>query len=227
MPQIASTQSTLSILDIKDDVIIMSGGQYRVVLRVKAINFDLLSEDEQDAIIYAYASLINSLEFPIQVVVKTRQLNIASYIHYLERAKGQQTNEALRNQITSYQEFVNKLVIENNVLFKTFYVIIPYDTAVIRKSSIFDPVTNLLPGKAASNQAYTQKEFLDAKKALHDKRDNLMSSFHRIGLKTTPLVSREMIDVFYELYNPEVTETQQIRQEVGDYTTAMVHPSVR
>src|SRR5690606_34388850 len=120
MPQRASTQSTLSIVDIKEDVVVLTNKRYRSVLQVKAINFDLLSEDEQDAIIYAYGSLINSLNFPIQIVVKTRQLNITAYLEYLERAKQTQSNPTLKNQIASYQDFVNKLVVENNVLYKMF-----------------------------------------------------------------------------------------------------------
>src|SRR5690606_32802292 len=137
MPQRASTQSTLSIVDIKDDIAILTNKRYRAVIKVKAINFDLLSEDEQDAIIYAYASLINSLNFPIQILVKTRQLNITSYLDYLERSKQAQPSQVLRDQITSYQHFVQKLVVENNVLFKTFYVVVPFDGVVADKASIF------------------------------------------------------------------------------------------
>lgn len=227
MPQRASTQSTLSIVDIKDDIVIMTGGRYRAVMRVKAINFDLLSEDEQDAIIFAYASLINALDFPVQIVIKTRQLNIASYINYLDQFKQAQPNSALKAQIASYQSFVQKLVVENNVLFKTFYVIVPYDGIAVNKASIFDPITNLLPGKSAGAHAYSEKEFEAAKGKLLEHRNSLMSQFQRIGLRTSPLVGRELVELYYNLYNPELSGTEQLRQEIDGYTTAMVHPSVQ
>jgi hypothetical protein len=227
MPQPASTQSTLSILDIKDDIVVLGGGRYRVVLRVKAINFDLLSEDEQDSIIYAYGSLINALEFPIQVLVKTRQLNIESYIKYLERFKQNQPNQALRSQIDSYQSFVQKLVVENNVLFKTFYVIIPQDMVITDKATVLNPLSTFLPNSNSNQQTYSLKEFEEAKQRLAEKQNQIMSSFQRIGLRTTPISGRELIETFYELYNPEVSHMQQIRQEVDGYTTPMVHPSVR
>lgn len=226
MPAHASTQSTLSILDIKNDIVVLAGGHYRLVLKVKAINFDLLSEDEQDAIIFAYASLINALEFPIQILVKTRQLNIASYLDYLEKAKQQQPSQALRDQLTSYQEFVHKLVVENNVLFKTFYVVIPFDGVVINKSSVLDPLKQVLPSKQPLQTTYSAEEFAKAEVKLQQMRDGIMAQFQRIGLKVSQLNNQELIELYYNLYNPEVGGRQQIRQDISDYTTTMVHPAV-
>jgi hypothetical protein len=226
MPARASTQSTLSILDIKNNIVVLTGGHYRVVLKVKAINFDLLSEEEQDAIIFAYASLINALEFPIQILVKTRQLNITSYLDYLERAKQQQTSQALRDQLTSYQQFVHKLVIENNVLFKTFYVVIPFDGVLVNKASLFDPLKQLVPGQQPTQLTYSQAEFAKAEEKLMQMRDGVMAQFQRIGLKVSQLGNQELVELYYNLYNPEVDGQQQVRQDIGEYATAMVHPAV-
>jgi hypothetical protein len=222
----ASTQSTLSILDIKNNMVVLAGGHYRVVLKVKAINFDLLSEDEQDAIIFAYASLINALEFPIQILVKTRQLNITSYLDYLERAKQQQTSQALRDQLGQYQKFIHKLVVENNVLFKTFYVVIPFDGLVVNKSSVFDPLKQLLPNSAPQQATYSADEFSKAETKLNQMRDGLMAQFQRIGLKVNQLDNQELIELYYNLYNPEVDGEQQLRQNISEYTSTMVHPAV-
>ena len=222
----ASTQSTLSILDIKNNIVVLNGGHYRVVLKVKAINFDLLSEDEQDAIIFAYASLINALEFPIQILVKTRQLNIGAYLDYLERAKQQQTSQALKEQLNSYQQFVHKLVVENNVLFKTFYVVIPFDGLVVNKSSVFDPLKQLIPNNNPQQTTYSADEFNKAEVKLTQMRDGLMAQFQRIGLKVSQLDNQELIELYYNLYNPEVDGEQQMRQNISEYTTTMVHPAV-
>ena len=225
MPQRASTQSTLSILDIKDDTVILSGGRFRMVMRVKAINFDLLSEDEQDAIIYAYASLINALEFPLQILVKTRQLNISGYIDYLSRFKASQPNPTLKAQIDSYQNFVNKLVVENNVLFKTFYVVVPYDMSVADKTSIFDPIINLIPtGQTAPT--YSQADFTTAKEKLVQRRDELAGQFQRIGLKVTQLTTNELVELYYSLYNPTEAGMNQVQGDLQGYTEPMVRPAV-
>lgn len=227
MPQRASTQSTLSIIDIKEDVVILTGKRYRAVFQVKAINFDLLSEDEQDSIIYAYASLINSLNFPIQILVKTRQLNITAYIDYLEHAKQSQPSTVLKNQISSYQDFVNKLVIENNVLFKTFYVVIPFDGILTNKSSIFDPLTNLASGKTVDT-SYSAKDLNEAKEKLNQLCNDLMAQFQRIGLRTDRLNSKDLVGLYYSLYNPEEDSVEQrVGQGIDGYTNTMVHPAVR
>ena len=227
MPQRASTQSTLSIIDIKEDVVILTGKRYRAVFQVKAINFDLLSEDEQDSIIYAYASLINSLSFPIQILVKTRQLNITAYLDYLERAKQVQPSTVLKNQISSYQEFVNKLVIENNVLFKTFYVVVPFDGILTNKASIFDPLTSLAGGKKIDT-SYSTKDLAEAKEKLNQMCSDIMAQFQRIGLRTDRLNSKELIGLYYSLYNPEEDSAEQrVGQEIEGYAATMVHPSVQ
>lgn len=229
MSQHSSTQSTLSIIDIKEDIVVLTNKRYRTVLQVKAINFDLLSEDEQDSIIYAYASLINSINYPIQILVKTRQLNITSYLDYLERAKQAQPSQVLKNQISSYQQFVNKLVVENNVLFKTFYVVIPFDGIQVDKSSIFDPLLNILGGsKSTVTTTYTEKEFAQAREKLVQMTSDLMGQFQRIGLQVRQLTSQELVGLYYTLYNPEEDSSEQrVGQDINEYTTPMVHPSMR
>lgn len=228
MSQRASTQSTLSIVDIKEDIVVLSDKRFRSVFQVKAINFDLLSEDEQDSIIYAYASLINSLSFPIQILAKTRQLNITAYLDYLEQAKQAQPNRALKEQIESYQDFVNKLVIENNVLYKSFYVVVPFDMIVADKSSIFDPITNVLSGGSATTTTYSEKDLATAKEKLNQMTNDLMAQFQRIGLSVDRLDSKELIGLFYSLYNPEEDSVEQrIGQDIDGYTSTMVHPSVQ
>lgn len=228
MPAKPATQSTLSVIDIKNDIVIMTDHRYRTVFKVKAINFDLLSPEEQDSIIYAYASLINSLEHPIQILIKTRQLNIDSYISYLETHRKNQSNPALKAQIESYQKFVQKLVIENNVLFKNFYVVVPYDGMAVNKSSIFDPLTSALPNKTPTTSKYSAKEFTEVKEKLDMMTQNLMDQFQRIGLQTTRLDSPNLVNIFYSLYNPEEeTSNQRVEQPIGEYTTTLVKPAIQ
>src|SRR5690554_6029462 len=110
------TQNHLDIVDIKDNVLILTGGRFRIVIEAQAINFDLLSEAEQDAAIYSYANLINSLDFPMQVVIRTRQVDITNYIDYLKSFRRLQPTSILRQQLDNYITFIQELVTENTVL---------------------------------------------------------------------------------------------------------------
>ncbi len=226
MPQRPPTQSTLSIIDVKDDILVLTNHRFRTVFKVKAINFDLLSPDEQDATIYAYASLINSLDFPLQILVKTRQLNITSYLDYLEQHRRRQSNQVLKAQIESYQSFVEKLVKENNVLFKSFYVVVPFDGITVNKSSIMDPITQLIsPAKATTT--YSNKEFEEAKAHIEQRTADLIAQFQRIGLQTTRVDSANLVNLFYSLYNPEEDSSEQrVQQASSEYTTTMIHPAI-
>src|SRR5690606_3042329 len=124
---------------------------------------------------------------------------------------------------------VQKLVVENNVLFKTFYVVVPFDGVVADKASIFDPITNIISGSTATaSVTYTEKELATAKEKLEQMTNDLMGQFQRIGLRTSRLTSRELVGLFYSLYNPEEDSTEQrVNQDADGYTTTMVHPSVQ
>ena len=104
----AATQSIINIQDIRDDLLITKGGNFCIILQTNAINFDLLSEAEQDAMIGAYAQLVSSLTFPIQIVIHTRRMDISNYLVYLENFEKRQPNKTLREQISSYRKFINQ-----------------------------------------------------------------------------------------------------------------------
>src|SRR3989344_4461548 len=115
-PVRTSTQDHLDIEDIRDNLVILKDGACCLILQTTAVNFSLLSESEQDAIIYAYAGLLNSLTFPIQIVVTTQKKNIANYLALLNAQKIKITNPLLKNQVEKYYEYVKKTVAENEVL---------------------------------------------------------------------------------------------------------------
>ena len=126
IPIRASTQEHLEIEDIRDDIVIMKDGSCCLVLLTTAINFGLLSEKEQDATIYAYAALLNSLTFPAQIVIRSQRKDVTAYLKLLDREMAKQTNKLLKEQIQKYRNFVEEIVKKNNVLDKEFYVIIPF-----------------------------------------------------------------------------------------------------
>ena len=127
---VASTQDELEVRDIREDLIITKSGSVAMVIQTSAINFDLLAEYEQDNKIYAFAGLLNSLNFPIQILIRTKRIDITSYVDYLKSQKERDMSEGLRKQLEIYTQFVQNLIVQNDVLDKNFFVIVPFNPGV-------------------------------------------------------------------------------------------------
>lgn len=220
-----STQSHLDIVDIKDDLVILKGGKFRIVIEATAINFDLLSEDEQNATIYAYATLVNSLDYPLQVLIRTRQVDITNYINYLKSKLKEQPTAALKEQMEDYIEFIQQLVVENTVLQKSFFVVIPWDTiAIIKESS-----ASLLPFKKKNKPQvkFSEQAFKKAKNELHQRFEELTWQFKRLGIQIKKLKTEELIRLYYTIYNPEAGENQGLKEDAFGYTTGIVKNTLK
>src|SRR3990167_2448411 len=124
----ASTQEHLDIDDITEDLVISRDSHVAMVLSTTAVNFDILSEGEQDATIYAYGALLNSLSFPVEILIRSKKADISSYFAHLTEALQSQTNPDLKNQIQKYMEFIQSVVQQRTVLDKRFYLIITFST---------------------------------------------------------------------------------------------------
>ena len=122
----ASTQEHLDVEDIIDDLVILRTGWVALVMTTTAVNFDLLSEAEQDATIYAYGAFLNSLSFPVQTLIRNKKADITSYFHTLEEAEASQPNPDLKRQIQKYEDFLQSIVQQKTVLDKKFYLIFNY-----------------------------------------------------------------------------------------------------
>lgn len=196
----ASTQRFIEIIDIVDDIVITKGGNACLVIEVKATNFALLSAEEQDAKIYSYAALLNSLSFSIQVVIKSKKLNISSYLKLLEEEKIASKNPALSKQIGLYKDFVGELVKVNTILDKKFFVVIPYSS--LEKG--------LSGAKEQAGISSSQSFFLiGAKASLHSKAESLHAQLQRLNLKAETLGKEQLIKVYYEIFNDINIDSQQ------------------
>lgn len=194
----ASTQEHLSIEDIKDNLVILKDGSCALILSVSSVNFDLLSEREQDAIIYSYGALLNSLTFSIQIFIHSQRKDISSYLTLLEHQEvRKQGNPLLKNLISIYRRFVGEMVKKNNVLDKKFYVVIPFSSLEMGVTSTLTSIVNKSRGLPFDQQYILEK----AKISLFPKRDHLIRLFNRIGLTTKQLENKDLIKLFYEIYN--------------------------
>jgi len=198
-PVRSSTQDHLDIEDIRDNLVLLKDGACCLLLETTAVNFSLLSESEQDAIIYAYAGLLNSLTFPIQIVVTSQKKNIANYLALLAGQKQKISNPLLKTQVEKYYNFVKKTVAENEVLDKKFYLVIPFSSLELGVSTALTSSLKRKPGLPFDKQSILTK----AKNALIPKRDHLLKQLTRIGLKAKQLTTPDLIKLFYNYYNPD------------------------
>ncbi len=194
----ASTQSYLDIQEIKESTIVMRDGSLRAVLVVSSTNFSLKSTDEQNALIGAYQNFLNSLDFPIQILMQSRRLDVNSYLDRLRSIMQQQTNELLRMQTQEYIEYVGKLVEFASIMNKTFYVIIPLGTLAM-KTGFFDSIANLFnPAKEISVKS---REFEKSREELEKRVNQIIGGLGPMGLKTILLNTEELLELVYNSYN--------------------------
>ena len=217
----STTQDYLEILDIANNMLILKNGTISLVMTVGSLNFGLLSEEEQDAIIYSYAGLLNSLSFPIQIVIRSQQKDISAYLQYLQELEQETMVPIRKTQIRRYRGFIGELVKERNILDKKFYIIIPYIDPTLGVKSAIPSI------KKKGGQQFDKPYLLEkAKTDLEPKRDHLIAQFARLGLFAKQLSTQELIHLMYNIYNPRSSEGQLVA-DTKSYTTAVVETSLR
>lgn len=200
----SSTQDHLEVKSIVDGLIITKSRSVSLVIQTNAINFDLLAEYEQDSKIHAFAGLLNSLNFHIQIIVRTKRIDISNYIDYLKGQKKKEMSEGLTHMLDIYIHFIENLIIDNNVLDKNFFIIIPYNPAApIPGASIFDSKKDNDDEKKNQIEMKQDQLLEKAKIFLYPKRDHIIKQLSRMGLTGHQLSNQELISEFYTIYNPE------------------------
>ena len=226
--QPASTQEHLDVLNVSGNIVLLKTGGAALVLQATSVNFDLLSEREQDAMIAAYSALLNSLSFPIQILINSRKLDLSTYLTKIdEQARtSTQANPYLKEKISSYKEFIVSLVQKGEVLDKRFYVVIPYFGEVTLAPS--DGIFGSFFGGGKKKTPRVNKAVLleKARIDLEPKRDHLTKQLERLGIKARQLTTSELIELYYEIYNPDQARVQHIAGGPANYTATIVEPAV-
>jgi hypothetical protein len=203
-----STQQYLDIAEIKGDTVIMRDGTLRAVLLVSSINFALKSEDEQNAIISAYVSFLNNIDFTIQIVIQSRELNIEHYIETLKQKEKEQTNELLKMQTAEYIQYINELISISKIMNKRFYVVVPYDPLSDKQRGFFSRFFDIL--KPATLIKMKDEKFLRRRSELSSRVDNITSGLGSIGLNCVQLDTQSLIELYYNTYNPMTSANQKM-----------------
>jgi hypothetical protein len=204
-----ATQKYLDIAEIREDVVVMRDGTLRAVLLVASINFALKSEDEQQAIIQQYINFMNSLEFPLQIVIQSRKLNIEGYMDRLLEAQKSQKNELLKLQIADYRGFITELVDIGQIMQKQFFVVIPYNPLSDKNKGFWSRLGEAF--QPATVVKLADKRFRERREAILQRMGIISNNLGSMGLKSVQLDTQGLIELYYRAYNPELLDSQKLR----------------
>jgi len=205
-----STQKFLDIAEIKEDTVVLRNGTVRSVLLVSSINFALKGEDEQNAIISSYVGFLNSLSFPLQIMVQSRTLNIDAYLAKLDALEKNQTNELLRLQIVDYRGFLKELLDLGQIMTKKFFVVVPYGGVDLGKKKFLEMTTDVFsPTKTLK---LSRDKFAKFKAELGKRVDFVLGGLSGIGLNAQVLDTQSLMTLYYNTYNPEIADFQKLNE---------------
>lgn len=224
----ATTQDHLDIEEIQDDIVVLKSGNVCAVLQTTAVNFELLSEIEQDALIAAFSMLLNSITFPIQIVIRSKKLDISKYLDKIIRVENKLTDPLLKKQAVSYRKFVQDVIRQNEVLDKRFYVVIPSGGTQYKElgASPLDWLGRITGRHKKRIRVNVNQAIKNAQAELLPKVEHVAGEFNTLGIKSKRLNTQELVELYFDIYNPSSIYGQKIRTNVADYKTAIVEPAI-
>lgn len=218
-----TTQNTLLFSEIRDNMVVMNDGSFRAVIACKSINFDLMSSKEREGIEYSYQNFLNSLYFPIQILIRSQRVDIGPYIERLTNIRRNQENMLLNVLTDDYIDFIDTVSQEANIMDKSFYVIVPYwpqgDVQSVKRASksLFGTIFGGNQQQRAIVVDHAQYE--KAKDEIKNHVDSVMSGLFQLGVKCVQLNTKELGELYYNFYNPDTA----VREPLGNFqdVTAM------
>ena len=208
-----STQNTLQIAEVRDGIVIMNDGSFRAVIACQSINFDLMSPEEREAVEFSYQGFLNSLYFPIQIFVRSSKVDMRPYIEKLDKIRSEHDNMLLSLLMEDYIAYMSNITLQTNIMDKRFYVVIPYfksadaQAAVQASKSFF---TNIF-GKKEESVTVNERDLEAGKTELRNRIQAVMAGLQQTGVQSVPLDTQELIELYYDAYNPDTATRQKLR----------------
>lgn len=221
-----STQNTLQIAEIRDGIVIMNDGSFRSVIMVKSINFDLMSAQEREAVEYSYQGFLNSLYFPVQIFIRSQKVDMRPYIERLDKIRSEHDNMLLALLMEDYIQFMSSLSLQTNIMDKRFYVVVPYfpvadvQRAITQSKSFFSGLVNLFNSKE-QHVTINEADLNKAKDELRNRVQAVLAGLQQCNIQGLPLDTQELIELYYDTYNPETAPRQQLKN-FEDLSTPVV-----
>ena len=213
MATVSAVQEKIKIEDIKDGVVVLKDKSIRAVLMCSSINFALKSNEEQTALIYAFQGFLNSLDFPIQILIISRKFDISQYVAQLEEKQKIQQNELLRILTSEYIDFIKGLTELTNVITESFYLAVPFAQIEAKNISLVQKLSSVV-GIGTKTVTEEQKTFEELKAQLWQRVNFVITGLESFGIKSVPLNTEELVELYYRLYNPEAKEKPPLIAEL-------------
>ena len=205
-----ATQEFVAIDEIREGIVVLKNGGLRAVLMCGSRNLELESMDSQNAVISAYADFVNSFDWPIQIIIHSRKLDINPYLNMLEEKLKTQENELLKIQTAEYIDFIRNFTTLADIMIKRFYVGIPFDPIESKTEGPIEKITSLLP-KTPSKNVLSEERFREYRNQLLQRVEHTILTLAHVGIKASQLQTDELVELFYNLYNPEELEKKGIQ----------------
>ncbi len=211
-----STQNVLQVAEIRDGIVIMNDGSFRSVIMAKSINFDLMSQIEREGVEGGYQAMLNSLYFPIQIFMRSQKVDLRPYIEKLDKIRTEHDNMLLALLMEDYINYISELSTQTNIMDKKFYLVIPYfpkadvQKAITQSKNFFSGLGNIFNSKP-THVTINEKDLEDAKIELRNRVQSILGGLMRCGVKALPLDTQELIELFYDSYNPDTATRQQLK----------------
>ena len=206
-----STQKFIEVKNIEDDIVYLNDGGLRQVVIVSGINLDLKSEEERNVVLGLYQKFLNSLDFPIQILVHSRKFNIENYIKNMDALEKTETNELLKNQIFEYKQFIKTFVEQNDIMTKMFLVVVPFNPInLVSDNGFFSKFFKSKKKKVAEVDAAQNTNKDVNTRQLKQRTEQVIDGIQSIGLRAVTLNNEELTEIFYNFYNPETVEKESL-----------------
>jgi type IV secretory pathway VirB4 component len=223
-----STQNTLVIAEIRDGIVIMNDGSFRAVVMCKSINFDLMSPQEREAVEFSYQGFLNSLYFPIQIFVRSQKVDLRPYLEKLDKIRTEQDNMLLGLLMEDYINFLSEIAQQTNIMDKKFYVVISYPdpdedirSALKQSTGFFTGMVGMFSKNSTPHIVIDESRLEQAKTELKNRVQSVMQGLLECGAQSIPLDTQELIELYYDVYNPDTATRQQLKH-FDDLNTAVV-----
>ena len=222
-----STQNTLQIAEIRDGILIMNDGSFRSVVMAKSINFDLMSNQEREGVEYGYQGFLNSLYFDLQIFIHSQKVDMRPYLEKLDKIRTEHDNMLLALLMDDYLGYIEDLVMQTNIMDKKFYLVIPYypqtslKSAVASSKGFFEGLKHSVMGDKEEHVIVNEADLNAAKDELRNRVQAVLGGLQDCGVAGLPLDTQELIELYYDTYNPDTATRQQLKN-FDDLTAPVV-----
>lgn len=193
------TQQFVPIQEVRDGIMVLKDGSLASAMLVSSINLSLKSYDEQRAVLLQFQSFLNTIDFPIQIVVQSRRYDVRPYILTLENRLRDQMEPLLQVQTREYIQFIQTFTDQVNIMRKTFFVVVPYIPPLISQDKGIGKVFSFITRRQETDFV---SSFEEQRNQIEQRMSVVEQGLSRLGLRVAQLETQEVIELLYKTFNP-------------------------